>query len=138
MIIDMAKGSTGKGTEKPKKITTKMNKTNAIQRTNARATARDIATMMKTLQSTLVGESEYKNDNALEICNDLSDTILDFANHASPVDTNEFISTDDYLASFPSQIAYGPTLKDLDSNSASGPENSEAKRKMTHLMKAIH
>jgi len=78
--------------------------------------------MVKTLQSTLIGKSVHKNDNALEICNDLSNTILDFANHASPVDTNEFTSTDDYLASSPSQIAYSPTLKDSDSSNS---ENSE-------------
>ena len=66
-----------------------------------------------------------KNDNALGICNDLSDTILDFANHASPVDTGEITSTDDYLASFPSQSAYSPTFKDSDSNSVSSSENSE-------------
>ena len=72
-----------------------------------------------------MGESEYKNDNALGICNDLSDTILEFANHASPVDTDQFTSTDDYLASFPSQSAYSPTLKELDNNSASSSENSK-------------
>jgi len=125
MIIYMAKGNIGKDKGKPKKTATKMNKTNAIQRTDAQAAASDIATMVKTLQSTLMGKSEYKNDNALQICDDLSDTILQFANHASPVHTDDFTSTDDYLASFPSHSAYSPTLKDLENNSASGYKNSK-------------
>jgi len=67
MIIDMAKGNTSKGAEKPKKTATEMNKTNAITRTDARAAASDIATMAKTLQSRLMGKFIHKNDNTLEI-----------------------------------------------------------------------
>jgi len=49
MIIDMAKGNSGKDSDKPKKTATKMNKTNAIAITDALAAASDIANIMKTL-----------------------------------------------------------------------------------------
>ena len=62
MIIDMAKVSTGNNKEKPKKAATKMNKTNTIIRTDAQAAASDIAIMVKSLQSTLMGEYEFKNE----------------------------------------------------------------------------
>jgi len=97
MIIDMAKGNSGKDSDKPKKTATKMNKTNAIARTNALSAASDIANIVKTLQSTLMSTSIHKNDNASKICNDLSDTIIDFANHTSPVDTGEFTSVYDSI-----------------------------------------
>ena len=47
-----------------------MNKTNVITRTDALAAASDIVNIVKTLtlQSTLMGKSVHKNDNALEIC----------------------------------------------------------------------
>ena len=48
MIIDMTKGNSSKGIEKPEKTATKMKK-NTITRTDAQAAASDIATIVKTL-----------------------------------------------------------------------------------------
>ena len=111
LTIDMTKRNPKDKQTGIKGANVKLNRITAIPRTDAQAEASDIPTRVKVLLSTMEEDEEYKSNNAMDICSDISKVVLDFANLASPVDIAPFTSTEEYLNIYPLANVYDPKVR---------------------------